>query len=209
MSGSLAGGFSSPDRGPAGAGPMSLQAFLAALPPTEVKRARRWLIAVGIVATITGVVAIVVPIAASVTMTLFIGWLLMFWGVLGAVQAIRGPAPRSAKAWRMVDAVLALLIGFYLVVLPLSGTITLTFLLAVWFFGTGLLSLWSAWQHRHAGGVALTVVNGVLSLILGLLIAVNLPSSAAWAIGLLVGFYMLWWGTGALVAAFLTRRLGH
>lgn len=207
MSSSVAGGFSGPDRGPAGASPVSLRAFLAALPPAEVKRARRWLIAIGIVATIAGVVAIVVPIAASVTMTLFIGWLLMFWGVMGAVQAIRSPAPRSTKAWRMVHAVLAFLVGFYLVVLPLSGTITLTFLLAVWFFGTGLLSLWSAWAGRHAGGVAITVVDGVLSLILGLLIAVSLPSSAAWAIGLLVGFYMLWWGSGALVAAFVTRRL--
>ena len=207
MTGSLAGGFSGPDRGPAAASPVSLQAFLAALPPTEVKRARRWLIAVGVVALIAGVVAIVVPIAASVTMTLFVGWLLMFWGVLGAVQAIRAPAPRSTKAWRLVNAVLAFLVGFYLVVLPLSGTVTLTFLLAVWFFGTGLLSLWSAWQHRHVGGVAMTVVDGVLSLVLGLLIAVSLPSSAAWAIGLLVGFYMLWWGSGALTAAFLTRRL--
>jgi uncharacterized membrane protein HdeD (DUF308 family) len=140
-------------------------------------------------------------------MTLFVGWLLMFWGALGAVQAIRGPASRSTKAWRMVNAVLALLVGFYLVVLPLSGTITLTFLLAVWFFGTGLLSLWFAWQHRHSDGVAVTAVDGVLSLVLGLLIAVSLPSAAAWAIGLLVGFYMLWWGSGALVAAFVTRRL--
>jgi uncharacterized membrane protein HdeD (DUF308 family) len=207
MSGSMAGGFSTRDRVPAGASPVSLSAFVTALPPTEVKRARRWLIAIGILAVIAGVVAIVVPIAASVTMTVFVGWLLIFWGVLGAVQAIRGPAPRSTKAWRMVDAVLAFLVGFYLVVLPLSGTITLTFLLAVWFFGTGLLSLWSAWQHRHADGVAVTVVDGALSLILGLLIAVSLPSSAAWAIGLLVGFYMLWWGSGALVAAFVTRRL--
>jgi uncharacterized membrane protein HdeD (DUF308 family) len=207
MSSSLAGRLSSPDPVPPGTSSMSLPAFIRALPPNEIKHARRWLIAVGIVATITGVIAIVVPIAASVTMTVFVGWLLMFWGVFGAVQAIRGPAPRSARAWRIVDAVLAFLVGFYLVVLPLSGTVTLTFLLAVWFFGTGLLSLWSAWQHRHADGVALTVVDGVLSLILGLLIAVSLPSSAAWAIGLLVGFSMLWWGSGALIAAFVTRRL--
>jgi uncharacterized membrane protein HdeD (DUF308 family) len=209
MSGSMAGGFSTPERVPAGASPRSLWTLLAALPPTEIKAARRWLIAIGIVAVIAGITAIVVPIAASVTMTLFVGWLLMFWGVLGAVQAIRGPAPRSTKAWRMVEAVLAFAVGFYLVVLPLSGTITLTFLLAVWFFGTGLLSLWAAWQLRHSDGVALTAIDGVLSLILGLLIAVNLPSSAAWAIGLLVGFYMLWWGSGALVTAFLTRRLSH
>lgn len=206
MSSSVAGGFSGPGRGPAGASPVSLRAFLMALPPAEIRRAHRWLIAIGIVALIAGFVAIVVPIAASVTMTLFIGWMLVFWGVLGAVQAIRSPAPRSTKARRTVDAVLAFLVGFYLVVLPLNGTITLTFLLAVWFFATGLMSLWSAWQLRRAGGVAATVVDGALSLILGLLIAVNLPSSAAWAIGLLVGFYMLWWGTGALVAAFATMH---
>jgi uncharacterized membrane protein HdeD (DUF308 family) len=208
MSGSTAGGLSSPDRAPPGANPESLWGFLTALPRTEIKRARRWLIAIGIVAVLAGVTAIVVPIAASVTMTVFVGWLLMFWGVLGAVQAIRSPAPRSTKAWRMVNALLAFLVGFYLVVLPLSGTITLTFLLAVWFFGTGLLSLWAAWRHRHSNRVAaVTVIDGALSLILGLLIAVSLPSSAAWAIGLLVGFYMLWWGTGALGTAFLTRRL--
>jgi uncharacterized membrane protein HdeD (DUF308 family) len=207
MSSSMAGGLSSRGRVPADASPMPLWAFLTALPPSEIKTARRWLIAIGILALIAGVVAIVVPIAATVTMTLFIGWLLMFWGVLGAVQAIRSPAPRSTKAWRMVNAVLAFAVGFYLVALPLSGTITLTFLLAVWFFGTGLVSLWWAWQHRHAGGLAGTLIDGVLSLVLGLLIAVSLPSSAAWAIGLLVGVYMLWWGSGALVTAYLTRRV--
>jgi uncharacterized membrane protein HdeD (DUF308 family) len=206
MSGSMAGGLSGPDRVPAGARPDSLRAFVTALPPAKRRSARRWLFAVGIVAVITGITAVVVPIAASVTMTLFVGWLLMFWGFLGAVQAIGGPAPRSTKAWRMINAVLSFLVGFYLVALPLNGTITLTFLLATWFFATGLLSLWSAWQHRHSRGVALTVLDGVTSLILGLLIAVNLPSSAAWAIGLLVGFYMLWWGSGALVTAFLISR---
>jgi uncharacterized membrane protein HdeD (DUF308 family) len=207
MSSSLAGGFSSRGTVPAGASPMPQWALLTALPPSEIKAARRWLIAIGIVAVIAGIAAILVPIVASVTMTLFVGWLLMFWGVLGAVQAIRSPAPRSTKAWRIVEAVLALLVGFYLVVLPLNGTITLTFLLAVWFFGTGLLSLSWAWQYRHSDRIAVPVIDGVLSLVLGLLIAVSLPSSAAWAIGLLVGFYMLWWGSGALAAAFLTRHL--
>jgi uncharacterized membrane protein HdeD (DUF308 family) len=206
MSAWMAGGLSGRERVPAGATPESLRAYVTALPPAERRSARRWLVAIGIVAVITGVIAFVVPLAASVTMTLFIGWLLMFWGLLGAVQAIRDPASRSTKAWRMVNAVLSLLAGFYLVALPLSGTITLTFLLAAWFFATGLVSLWAAWQQRHARGVALTVLDGVLSLILGLLIAVSLPSSAAWAIGLLVGFYMLWWGSGALVTAFLLGR---
>ena len=36
---------------------------------------------------------------------------------------------------------------------------------------------------------------------------VSLPSSAAWAIGLLVGIYMIWWGMDALIAAALLKRM--
>lgn len=179
---------------------------LTAVPPDEVRRARRVLLALGILALIAGAVAIVVPIVASVTMTLFIGWVLMFWGVVGIVHAVRTPAERSVKAWRILDGVLALAVGFYLVVLPLSGTITLTFLLSVWFFGTGLFALISAFRHRGLPGTGMATFTGLLSVILGVLIAVSLPSSAAWAIGTLVGIYMLWWGMGALFAAGMMRR---
>jgi uncharacterized membrane protein HdeD (DUF308 family) len=207
MSGSMSGNLGAPTWGWGGADPTTLGPALVAAPPEELTRARRLLLAVGIIALIAGVVAIVVPIVASVTMTLFIGWLLMFWGVLSLVHAIRTPAPRSAKAWRIFQSVVAVIAGFYLVVLPLSGTITLTFLLSAWFFAGGVVSLIAAWQHRHEPGDWIGALDGVLMLILGLLIALSLPSSAAWAIGLLVGVYMLWWGSGALVTAHYIKRL--
>jgi uncharacterized membrane protein HdeD (DUF308 family) len=50
-------------------------------------------------------------------------------------------------------------------------------------------------------------VNGLLSCVLGILIAADLPSSANWAIGLLVGIYMIWWGTEALIAASLLKHV--
>jgi uncharacterized membrane protein HdeD (DUF308 family) len=43
--------------------------------------------------------------------------------------------------------------------------------------------------------------------VLGILIAANLPSSANWAIGLLVGIYMTWWGAEALIAASLLKHV--
>jgi uncharacterized membrane protein HdeD (DUF308 family) len=180
----------------------------AHLGPAEIKRVRMLLLAVGILALLGGIAAIIVPIVASVTMTLFIGWMLMFYGVVSFVRALRAHATRSTKLWRVLNAVLAFAVGFYLVVLPLNGTITLTFLLAVWFFGTGVFSLASAWEHRGVPGAGWMAFDGVLSVVLGLLIAFNLPSSAAWAIGLLVGIYLLWWGTDALMAAWLLARRG-
>jgi uncharacterized membrane protein HdeD (DUF308 family) len=176
------------------------------LPEEALNRARRLLLALGILSLIAGAAAILVPLVASVTMTLFIGWLLMFFGVTGAIETFRSGDARGQKAWRALNAVLALAVGFYLVVLPLSGTITLTFLLSVWFFGTGVFSLLAAWQMRGRPGWGWAAANGVLAIIGGLLIALSLPASAAWAIGLVVGVYMIWWGTDALLASALLKR---
>jgi uncharacterized membrane protein HdeD (DUF308 family) len=51
------------------------------------------------------------------------------------------------------------------------------------------------------------LLGGVLSIVLGLLIAVELPSSAAWAIGLPVGVNLIFWNIRASAAAqILVRR---
>jgi uncharacterized membrane protein HdeD (DUF308 family) len=177
------------------------------LPVDRLRKARRVLLVIGLLAILAGVAAILVPVAASVTITLFIGWMLMFYGAVAAAHAFTAHAPRSERAWRALHAVIAFLVGFYLVVLPLSGTISLTFLLAVWFFATGTLSLLAAWQHRGRPGAGWMTANGLLSWGLGILIATDLPSSAGWAIGLLVGIYMIWWGIDALIAASLLKQV--
>jgi uncharacterized membrane protein HdeD (DUF308 family) len=172
----------------------------------ELKRLRRLLTIVGVLALLCGIGAIVVPAVASVTMTIFIGWMLMFYGVVSAARALGAHARRSTKVWRVLNALLAFAVGFYLVALPLNGTITLTFLLAVWFFGSGVLSIVAAVEQRGAPGVGRLVLEGALSLLLGVLITVDLPSSAAWAIGLIVGVYLVWWGAEALAAAWALRH---
>jgi uncharacterized membrane protein HdeD (DUF308 family) len=50
-------------------------------------------------------------------------------------------------------------------------------------------------------------LGGGLSVILGFLIAASLPSSATWAIGLLVGINLVFWGVRALIGARLLKEL--
>ena len=207
MSNTWSGGFGAPAAQPGGGLLASLWEQAETASRDELRTARNILIGTGILALLAGVAAIIVPVVASVTMTLFIGWLLMFYGVVSGVHAVRAHVPGRLKAWRILNALLALVVGFYLVALPMSGTITLTFLLAVWFFGSGLFSLTAAWQRRGEPGAGWLAFNGALSAVLGLLIALSLPSSAAWAIGLLVGIHMLWWGLDALMAAGVLKRL--
>jgi uncharacterized membrane protein HdeD (DUF308 family) len=168
----------------------------------QIRRARRWLIIAGALALITGVVAIAVPAIASVTMTIFVGWILIAAAISIGVQAISQRAPL-----RGLEALLAFVAGFYLLVFPLSGTVTLTFVLAVWFFASGVLSLSLAFQLGRGAVSWLHAIGGLLAVVMGFLIAANLPSSAGWAIGLLLGINLIFWGVRALVAAGLLKQL--
>jgi uncharacterized membrane protein HdeD (DUF308 family) len=167
-----------------------------------IDRARTWLIVVGTLALIIGIVSVAVPLIASVAITIFIGWVLVVAGVVAGVHAVSHRA-----ALRGLDAVLTLVAGLYLLIFPLSGTVSLTFILSVWFCAGGLLSLLAASRRRDAPDMAMTAFGGALSVILGVLIAVSLPSSAGWAIGLLVGINLIFWGVRALTGAHALRRL--
>jgi len=155
---------------------------------------------------LSGVAAIIVPIVATITTTLFIGWILVFSGAVMTWHAFTQHAP--GRNWsRVAQAVLTLLIGRYLVLVPLDGALTLTLLLVIWFVGTGGLELYGAYQLRGRPGAGWLLFSGAVAIILAALIAAHLPSSAAWAIGLLVGINLVFWGVHALVAASALKRV--
>jgi uncharacterized membrane protein HdeD (DUF308 family) len=179
--------------------------MMATVPGRELRRARKVLIAIGILSLVAGAAAIAVPAVASVSVAVLLGWLLVFAGTLTLFGVVTHHGPD--RAWRALDGVLALAAGVCILAFPLTGTLTLTFLLAVWFFASGVFLLMAWWQMRGMPGAGLMGLNGAVSLVLGALIAASLPSSAGWAIGLLVGINLIFWGVRALVAAGLLSSL--
>ena len=172
----------------------------------DVRKARRWLMVTAILALLGGAAAIVVPAVATLTMTIFIGWILVYSGV---VMAIHSWTQRAAgRTWeRALQALLAVVIGIYMVLFPGAGALSLTLLLVIWFVISGGLQLAAARQLRGLPGAGWMLFGGLLAIGLAVLIALDLPSSAAWAIGLLVGVNLIFWGTRTLVAASLLKRV--
>ena len=160
----------------------------------------------GILVSIAGILAIAVPAAASVSIAVFIGILLLCAGVVTGIGAFRA----ETAAQGVLSGVLGLLMivaGGAVIADPEGGTITLTLILALWFFASGVVRLVYAIRARdvidHAGMVGF---GGGLSIVLGVLIANHLPSSAAWAIGLLVGIELLAAGALLMSLAFALKR---
>lgn len=171
----------------------------------ELRKGAKWLMVSGVLAVIAGFVAIVVPAVASVTVAIFIGWMLLLGGIALLVDAF---AVRDAG--RMILHLLLALIagaaGLSLLLAPLEGTYTLTVLLVMWFAITGVMRIAMAIGERGSPQAGWMGMNGVVTLLLAILIGAELPSSADWAIGLLVGIDFLFYGFGAIVAASALKR---
>jgi uncharacterized membrane protein HdeD (DUF308 family) len=170
-----------------------------------LRRNRRWLFVSGALAVLAGAVAIVVPAIASVGTAIFIGWVLVGSSGVLLVDAF-AVRDLGRTAVRLLLALLTLAAGLYLVIAPLRGTFTLTVMLVIWFVAVGIARIVAGLADRGAAGAGPTVLSGVISLILGVLIGVELPSSADWAIGLLVGIDFFFYGISAL---FLAAQLGR
>jgi uncharacterized membrane protein HdeD (DUF308 family) len=87
--------------------------------------------------------------------------------------------------------------------MPLSGAISLTFLLVAFFIIEGVASIMFSLDHKRelSGRWSWMLASGVIDLVLGVMILAGLPSTAAWAIGLLVGINMIFGGSALIAMA--------
>ncbi|HKH81693.1 MAG TPA: HdeD family acid-resistance protein [Methylovirgula sp.] len=168
----------------------------------------RFFLAEGIILIILGMAAIVVPLIATLTFTIFFGWLLLISGVVGLYSTFKmHPAP--GFWWSLISAILAIVVGILLIGWPVRGAVSLTLLLIIFFLIEGIASIMFALEYRRdlPARWGWMVASGVVDLILAALIFSEFPSSAAWAIGLLLGINMVFGGTTLIVLALDARRL--
>jgi uncharacterized membrane protein HdeD (DUF308 family) len=164
----------------------------------SVREHRGWFVALGIGFMILGAVAIFAPFVASVVTTVVLGWLMVVGGLFQGFHAIQN-RHWAGWGWGVAGAVLHVIAGVLLVRYPLTGTLTLTLVLAAFFAVNGLLKIIRAVQHRWVPRWGWLLFDGILSLVLGVLILSGWPSTAAWALGLLVGVDLLVSGSSMLL----------
>ena len=163
----------------------------------------------GIILVILGILAILVPPLATIAVTILIGWLFLISGVAGLITTF-GARQAPGFWWSLLSALLGIAAGLVLLVWPLSGAISLTLLLIVFFIIEGVLSIMYAIEHKRelTGQWGWMLVSGIIDLILAAMIWGGLPSTAAWALGLLVGINMLFGGSAMIAMAMHARGSG-
>ncbi len=182
--------------------------------PPELREAlsKNWkvLLIGGIVSVVLGLIAIIVPPLASVGITILVGIILLV-GAVGMVAEAISRGTTGHRIWSAILAVLYVIAGVWLLINPVEGTITLTVVLIVFFLVIGLFRLIAGIQGRSGGvpNAGWMIVNGILSIAIAVLVLLDLPSSAAWAIGLLVGIQLLFDGMMLITTAMAGKKLAE
>jgi uncharacterized membrane protein HdeD (DUF308 family) len=173
-----------------------------------LRKSWRTLMLVGVLAIFVGSIAILVPAVAAVGTAIFIGWVLL---VVGAILVAAAFSAHSigTVAVRLAWALLTVLVGVWLIVEPHDGTLTLTLVLGLYFLFMGLTRIAIAFVSRGRPNAGLLALSGVTGLLIGILILAEFPSSADWAIGLLVGIDLIFAGWTLTSVALLGRDLSR
>jgi uncharacterized membrane protein HdeD (DUF308 family) len=171
---------------------------------------RHWILFLipGAVMAILGILAAASPLVATLVVETFAGWLLLTGGFVG-LAALFTTHDVPGFVWTLIGAMLAILIGAFLVWRSFAGLITLTIALAIFFAAHGVVQILTSLEHRplFAGAWGWTAISGIADLILAGIIFAGWPGSVAWALGLLVGINLFMWGLALVTTAIACRNL--
>ena len=154
-----------------------------------------------------GFLAVVLPMATGIGISILVGWLIVLSGFVHVAYAFSAMHAGSFL-WRMLIGIVYVIGGAFLAFNPAFTLVSLTLLMAAIFFMEGLLEIVAFFAFRHAGS-GWMLFDGLVTLLLGYLIWSPWPLSSAWAIGLLLGINLMMSGFTLLMYSVHTRRTLH
>ena len=182
---------------------------MAQLAPSAILRhASTWSILCGVLLIVLGVLAVGSPALAAVAVNAVLAWLVVLAGIVHLVLAFQAHGAGSLL-WKLLVGVAYVLLGGYLMAHPALGVASLTLLLGSLFLVEGIFDIALFFQMRPVGGSRWVLMDGIITLVLGLLVYLQWPSSSNWAIGTLVGVSLIVTGVTRLMLSLAVRRAAN
>jgi uncharacterized membrane protein HdeD (DUF308 family) len=170
-----------------------------------LRRGWGWFVALGILQIVLGVIAVGASVFVTLASVVLFGWLLLIGGVLSVVHAF------WQKQWSgfFVDLAMGILyvvVGFMVVGNPLAAAETLTLLIAAFLFMGGIFRIVAALAGKVQNSFWV-LLNGIVTLVLGIMIWRQWPLSGLWVIGLFIGIELIFYGWSLVMVGLTAKRL--
>jgi len=171
----------------------------------ELRRNWGWFLVLGIALIVLGVGAIGSAFVATLATVMTFGILVLAGGSVEIVSSV------WARRWggfflHLLAGILYVVIGFLMVTRPLAAAAGLTLMLAALFFVGGMFRIIAALSHRfHGWGWVL--LNGIITLVLGVMIWQDWPEAAFWVIGMFLGIDLVFAGMSWVMLGMAVRNI--
>jgi uncharacterized membrane protein HdeD (DUF308 family) len=160
----------------------------------------------GFILAFLGIVSVASPLFMGVGIAILIGILL----ALGGVSQIAFACAASSGSQRIMLCVIGainLVCGVLILCHPLAGLRFMTVLLMVFFIVTGISEVVHALQLRAYRGWQATLVSGIVSLALGIVIWKMEPEYSNGVIGVIIGVRLFVYGVALAVLGIAARTM--
>jgi len=160
---------------------------------------RGWVIFAGIASLALGTAALVYQGTATIASVVVFGTVLFVAGLAQVINAFQ------VRGWSgfflyLLDGIIRTVAGALLVIYPSTGAASITLLLSFYFVTMGTFkAIASASLQFPSWGWS--VASGLVSVALGVMLAMQWPTSASWFIGFAVGFDLIVYGWALLMFA--------
>ncbi len=148
------------------------------------------MLAIGALSLLGGIIALLNPLAATLTAELLTGYLFLGIGVL-MLLSIFADDNWGSRLLSLVLGAAILAIGVNLVSNPLQGVLQLTVVVACLMLFIGVLRIVFAFRMPTAGLKIMLILAGIVSLVLGGMILMSFPFSAAVVLGILLAIELI------------------
>lgn len=150
-----------------------------------------WFLLLGIVLVILGIAAVSAAVLTTLISVIFLGSLLLVGGIFVIIDTFKFWWQKWEGFFiHLLMGILYIVAGIVLLQNPVLGSISLTFLLGVFYTLIGLFRIFQSVTFRLIGWGWL-LFSGLVSLLLGILILSNWPQASFYIIGLFVGIDLI------------------
>ena len=166
----------------------------------DPQRASRWVLILGIVMIIAGVLAVFAPGPAALATSLFLAAMFILGGAAQIAHAV-ATRTHDGFGWKLLSGVAMGALGVLFAVFPVAGIASLALLVGALLLANGVCSVMLAFRLRPKKGWGWVLFDGALSVVLAVLIAIGWPATSIPIIGLLTGFALISGGVWRIVLA--------
>lgn len=154
-----------------------------------------WIVALGVVYVIAGLIALGSVVFATVVSVFVVGIMMLIAGIAEVINAFQIKTWGKFLLWLLLGA-LYIVAGFVTFENPLLAAAVLTLLLGFALVASGIMRIILGFSMKEGMPWVWVVLSGAITLLLGIVILVHWPVSGLYILGLFLGIDLVFAGVG-------------